>query len=88
MTDQGPLGRPPRGASVPGGAPAGRALNSSSFVILTACSLLNTHQDQSVRLPRRLDRRRWLDWWCRKAAFAVPRAGAAGRAPHFTRRPW
>jgi hypothetical protein len=23
MTDQGPLGRPPRGASVPGGAPCG-----------------------------------------------------------------
>ena len=23
MTDQGPLGRPPRGASVPGGAPRG-----------------------------------------------------------------
>ena len=48
---------------------------------------IDRHQDQSVQLPRRLDRRRWLDWRCRKAAFAVPRVGAAGRAPHFTRGP-
>ena len=34
MTDQGPLGRPPRGASVPGGAPRGagpQLINALNF---------------------------------------------------------
>ena len=53
MTDQGPLGRPPRGASVPGGAPCGAgpqliANRSREYVVLEG-----NRENCSVSAPRR-----------------------------------
>ena len=50
MTDQGPLGRPPRGASVPGGAPCGagpQLIPPFGLRIVTARGLIFTDFEHS-----------------------------------------
>jgi hypothetical protein len=53
MTDQGPLGRPPRGASVPGGAPRGAG---PQLMVLGEGGVMSDPSSFCPNPPRRLRR--------------------------------